>query len=51
MPAELEQQLKRRASSKGLSGKQANVYVYGTLRNTGWQPKRKRILHRQKKKN
>ena len=40
MPKALEQRLKREASDKGLSGGRADAYVYGTLRKTGWKPKR-----------
>ena len=45
MPKALEKKLKKEAKSKGLKGKRANAYVYGTLRKTGWIPstvKRKR---------
>lgn len=38
MPKALEQKLKREAKKKGLSGKRAGAYVYGTLRKTGWTP-------------
>lgn len=41
MPKKLELKLKREAKTKGLSGKRANAYVYGSLRRTGWKPKRK----------
>ena len=41
MPKKLEAELKREASRKGLSGKRAGAYVYGTLRKTGWTPKKK----------
>ncbi len=41
MPKELERQLKAEARKKGLKGKRANAYVYGTLRRvTGWSPKK-----------
>lgn len=39
MPKKLEQKLKRQASKKGYSKKQAGRYVYGSLRKTGWKPK------------
>ena len=51
MPKALERQLKKEASSKGLTGERANAYVYGTLRKTGWTPKHskhkalKKVLH------
>lgn len=38
MPKKLEQQLKRQAAKKGLSGARKAAYVYGTLRKTGWKP-------------
>lgn len=41
MPKELEEKLAREASQKGLSGERKNAYIYGTLRKTGWKPKRK----------
>jgi hypothetical protein len=41
MPKKLEQKLKREAAKKGLTGKRANAYTYGTLRKTGWKPKNK----------
>jgi len=40
MPKKLEQKLKTEAKKKGLSKKRADAYVYGTLRKTGWKPKR-----------
>lgn len=40
MPVKLERKLKSEAKKKGLSGKRANAYVYGTMRRTGWKPKR-----------
>ena len=42
MPKKLEKQLRRQAKKKGLSKKRANAYVYGTLRKTGWKPKKKK---------
>jgi len=42
MPKRLERKLKRRAKKLGLGKKRAAAYVYGTLRKTGWRPKRKR---------
>ena len=42
MPVKLERQLKRRASKKGLGRGRKNAYVYGTLRKTGWKPKREK---------
>jgi len=39
MPKEMEQKLKKQARKKGLAGKRADAYVYGTMRKTGWKPK------------
>ena len=41
MPKALEKKLKKQAKKKGLSKKKAGAYVYGTLRKTGWKPKKK----------
>lgn len=41
MPKKMEEALKREARKKGLTGKRADAYVYGTLRKTGWKPKKK----------
>ena len=41
MPKALEEKLNKEASSKGLKGKRKNAYIYGTLRKTGWRPKKK----------
>jgi len=40
MPKELEEKLKREGKNKGLSGKRLDAYVYGSLRKTGWKPKK-----------
>ena len=37
----MERKLKSEAKKKGLSSKRANAYVYGTLRKTGWTPRKK----------
>ncbi len=42
MPKEMEERLKKQARKKGLSGKKAAAYVYGTMRKTGWKPPRER---------
>jgi len=39
MPKKMEKELKAEAKKKGLTGKRADAYVYGTLRKTGWKPK------------
>jgi hypothetical protein len=41
MPVKLERKLKRAAKKKGLSKKRAGAYIYGTMRKTGWTPKKK----------
>jgi hypothetical protein len=38
MPKALERKLKAQAKKRGLKGKRANAYVFGTLRKTGWKP-------------
>jgi len=38
MPSALENELKRRAQKKGMTGERKNAYVYGTMRKTGWVP-------------
>lgn len=49
MPKELERKLKRKAKQKGLTGERANAYVFGSLRATGWKPKKeKKRLYRKK---
>ena len=40
MQKEMERKLKMRAKKKGLKGKRSNAYVYGTMRKTGWTPKK-----------
>ena len=42
MPEQLKRRLRRQATARGLRGKRRDAYVYGTLRKTGWKPKRKR---------
>jgi len=42
MPVELERKLKKAAKRKGLKGKAAKKYVYGTMRETGWKPSREK---------
>lgn len=50
MPKEFEAKLKRRAKAKGLTGEEANAYVYGTLRETGWRPEREKKKSKLKRK-
>ena len=42
MPKELERQLQKSAAKRGLRGKHFDAYVYGALRNLGWEPKKKK---------
>ena len=42
MPKALENKLKREARAKGLTGERFRAYVYGSLRKTGWKPKREK---------
>ena len=41
MPKTLERKLKAQARKKGFSKKKTGAYVYGTMRKTGWRPKKK----------
>ena len=38
MPEKLERALDKEIRKKGLKGKRANAYKYGTMRKTGWVP-------------
>jgi hypothetical protein len=40
MPVALERKLKRKVAGKKMSKERKDAYVYGTLRKTGWKPKR-----------
>jgi hypothetical protein len=42
MPKKLEAKLKREARAKHFGKKRTNAYVYGTLRRTGWRPRRRK---------
>jgi len=42
MPKKLERALKAQAKKKHLSKKRTGAYVYGTLRKTGWKPKKRK---------
>jgi len=42
MPIKLERELLKEAIKKHLTGKKKDAYVFGTLRKTGWVPKRER---------
>lgn len=39
MPKKVERKLKAQAKKKGLKGKRANAYVYGTMNKKGMMPK------------
>ena len=41
MPKKLEKELREMCKKKGWGEKRCDTYVYGTLRKTGWKPKRK----------
>ena len=49
MPKALERKLKAEAKKKGLKGKRANAYIYGTLRKTGWTPSTQSVKSARKK--
>ena len=38
MPKAMEASLRKEAKKKGLTGKRASAYVYGTMRKSGWVP-------------
>jgi hypothetical protein len=42
MPKEMERKLKAQAKKKGMKGKKAGAFIYGTMRKTGWKPKREK---------
>lgn len=42
MPKAMERALKSAAKKRGLKGKQKDAYIYGTMRASGWKPKRER---------
>lgn len=42
MPKKMERELKKEAQKRGMSGKRADAFVYGTMRKSGWKPKRER---------
>jgi len=45
----MERKLKAQARRKGLTGKRADAYVYGTLRKTGWKPSTQKKIKKGKK--
>jgi hypothetical protein len=42
MPKRLERKLRKQAARKGYTGRRANAYVYGTMRKTGWKPRKRK---------
>lgn len=42
MPEKLERELKKQAKKQGLSKPRSDAYIYGTMRKTGWKPKREK---------
>lgn len=42
MPKKMEKELKAEAKKKGLTGERADAYIYGTMRKTGWKPKKEK---------
>lgn len=42
MPKKLERELEKEADKKGLTGEARDAYIYGTMRKTGWKPKREK---------
>ena len=42
MPKEMERKLKAQAKKKGMKGKRAGAFIYGTMRKTGWKPGREK---------
>lgn len=42
MPKALERKLFRTAKKRGYGKKRTNAYVFGTLRDIGWKPKKRR---------
>jgi len=42
MPKAMERALRKKAVKMGLMGERKNAYIYGTMRKTGWKPKREK---------
>lgn len=40
MPKKLEESLKKSGKKKGLQDSALAAYIYGTMRQTGWKPKK-----------
>ena len=41
MPVAMERRLKAISKKRGYGKKRAGAFVYGTMRKTGWKPKRR----------
>jgi len=41
VPKDLENKLKKQAAKKHLSGEERDAYIYGTMRRTGWRPRKR----------
>ncbi len=50
MPIREERKLRKQAAAQGLTGEQADAYVYGTLRKMGWRPAKERAAARRRKR-
>lgn len=50
MPAKMEGELKAESRKKGLKGEAFDRYVYGTMRKTGWKPKKRKSTNGNSKK-
>jgi hypothetical protein len=42
MPKAMEEALKKVAAERGLTGEHKDAYVYGTMRKSGWVPKKEK---------
>lgn len=42
MPKKMEEKLKKQANKKGLSKERKGAYIYGTMRKSGWKPKKEK---------
>lgn len=42
MPNKLERKLRRTARKRGYSRERTGAFVYGTMREMGWKPKKRR---------
>ncbi len=42
MPKKMESALRKQAKKMGLLGDKKDAYIYGTMRKSGWKPKREK---------